>query len=109
MNDPTISSKVAYVKSQGQTRRHHCHWLGCEANVPPAMWGCTRHWYALPKHLRALIWRTYRPGQEMNLTPSRAYLDAAELVQKWIRENAAPVKVKKSDAVPGQQSLFGDA
>lgn len=85
MND--IGAKVAYVKSAKQTRSHHCHWPGCDKQVPPAMWGCREHWYRLPKALRDRIWATYRPGQEKTLTPSDAYLAVARAVQEWIREN----------------------
>jgi hypothetical protein len=82
-----ISRKVSYVKSQSQDRPHHCHWPNCRAQVPPAMWGCRRHWYRLPKYLRDRIWATYQPGQEKTLTPSRDYLAVAEEVQQWIQEN----------------------
>lgn len=82
-----IRDKVAYVKSQRQTRKHPCHWPGCTKQVPPAMWGCKHHWFALPKHLRDRIWATYRPGQEVNLTPSAEYLAAARDVQAWIAQN----------------------
>lgn len=51
------------------------------------MWGCRTHWFALPKHLRDAVWRTYEPGQEVTLTPSDAYLDVADVVQKWIAEH----------------------
>ena len=78
--------KVAYVKSQKQTRRHHCHWPGCEKQVPPAMWGCSQHWFKLPKALRDKIWRSYKPGQEVSLTPSPEYLEAAKEVQAWIAQ-----------------------
>lgn len=78
------TSKAEYVKSQGQTRRHHCHWPDCNAQVPPAMWGCKKHWFMLPKTLRDKIWATYQPGQEVTLTPSAAYLEAAQEVQDWI-------------------------
>jgi len=40
-----MSTKADYVRSQGQTRNHHCHWPGCDKQVPPAMWGCKGHWY----------------------------------------------------------------
>jgi hypothetical protein len=36
--------------------------------------------------LRDKIWATYRPGQEIDATPSAAYLAAAAEVQAWIRE-----------------------
>jgi hypothetical protein len=84
----STADKVAYVKSQGQTRKHHCHWPGCEKQVPPAMWGCSTHWFKLPAGLRSKVWATYRPGQEVNCTPSAAYLAVADAVQQWIKENA---------------------
>lgn len=80
------AEKAAYVKRQRQTRAHTCHWPGCEKYVPPAMWGCKQHWFALPKHLRDKIWATYRPGQENDLAPSAAYIDAAFEAQTWINE-----------------------
>ncbi|RZI62360.1 MAG: hypothetical protein EOP37_03390 [Rubrivivax sp.] len=84
---PTLQDKVAYVRQQGQTRKHHCHWPGCTKQVPPAVWGCTPHWYALPADLRAQIWATFRPGQEVNGTPSVGYVETARRVQDWIRAN----------------------
>ena len=80
-----IGEKVKYVKSQGQTRTHHCHWPGCDKQVPPALWGCREHWYSLPHYLRIKIWASYRIGQEVNLTPSKEYIAAALEVQEWIR------------------------
>lgn len=80
--------KKAYVKSQKQTRPHHCHWPGCPKQVPPAMWGCYYHWMKLPKNLRDKIWAAYQPGQEKTFHVSREYLEAAQEVQDWIRENA---------------------
>lgn len=79
--------KAEYVKRQGQTRDHHCHWPGCEKQVPPAMWGCKQHWFKLPAYYRNLIWSYYSPGQEVTGTPSAEYMAVADEVQKWIREN----------------------
>jgi len=79
-------SKQDYVKRQTQTRRHACHWPGCDKQVPPAMWGCKPHWFRLPKTLRDRIWRTYRPGQERDMSPSSDYLAAANDVQRWCRK-----------------------
>lgn len=87
--DLPIERKRRYVRSQGQTRNHHCHWPGCEKQVPPAMWGCKPHWFKLPKALRDRIWRTYAPGQEVDMTPSAEYLQVADDVQRWIRESGA--------------------
>lgn len=66
---------------------HTCHWPGCNKEVPPALWGCKQHWFKLPKSLRNQIWLTYRPGQEITKAPSKEYIEAANAVQKWIRDN----------------------
>jgi hypothetical protein len=98
---PSITDKVAYVKSQGQTRAHHCHWPGCDRQVPPAMWGCKIHWYRLPAEIRRDIWNAYRPGQERTQTPSRAYVEAAQRAQEWIAAYGANV-------APSQESRLID-
>lgn len=82
--------KARYVLAQQQDRQHHCHWPGCQKQVPPARWGCREHWYALPKDLRDRIWRTYRPGQERDQRPSRDYLEVAREVQDWIARQWPP-------------------
>lgn len=81
-----MNEKADYVRSQRQNRNHTCHWPGCNRQVPPAMWGCKPHWFALPRTLRARIWATYEIGQEVSMTPSDDYLDAALAVQRWIDE-----------------------
>jgi hypothetical protein len=82
-----MTTKADYVRNQGQTRKHHCHWPGCAKQVPPAMWGCSGHWFKLPAGLRASVWATYKPGQEVNGTPSAAYIEVAKAVQAWIAEH----------------------
>lgn len=77
-------TKADYVRSQGRTRDHHCHWPGCDKQVPPAMWGCRAHWMKLPVALRNKVWATYRPGQEITMMPSDEYLEVAREVQAWI-------------------------
>ena len=52
--------------------------------VPPALWGCREHWYALPQYLRNKIWICYKPGQEDTRSPSRKYVEVAREVQAWI-------------------------
>lgn len=84
---PPRAAKVRHVRGQGQTREHHCHWPGCDKQVPPAMWGCKAHWFRLPKALRDRVWNAYRPGQEATMTPSAEYLQVADDVQRWIREH----------------------
>jgi len=66
--------------------KHYCHWPGCPTEVPPKLWGCKTHWFKLPKYLRARIWATYRPGQEIDKNPSPEYLTVAKDVQRWIQE-----------------------
>lgn len=97
-----MTAKADYVRSQGQTRSHHCHWPGCDKQVPPAMWGCKAHWFTLPKSLRDDIWRAYRPGQEVTMTPSRDYLEVSNRVQQWIRVQGQP------DVAPSQVSRLID-
>ena len=84
----SVKVKSDYVKSQTQTRPHTCHWPDCNKQVPPAMWGCKTHWFKLPLDLRNRVWATYKPGQEITMTPSAAYLAVADQVEKWIKENA---------------------
>lgn len=50
------------------------------------MWGCKKHWFKLSAVLRAKIWRTYHPGQEISKTPSPEYIAVAREVQEWIAE-----------------------
>lgn len=83
---PVSNPKVEYVKRQSQTRKHTCHWPGCETQVPPAFWGCRVHWKLIPKNLKNRIWDTYRIGQEVDMSPSKEYLDVADEVQSWIEE-----------------------
>jgi hypothetical protein len=56
---------------------HTCHATGCEAPVPPEMWGCRKHWYQVPHPIRIRIVRAYRAGQCEDWQPSREYLVAA--------------------------------
>lgn len=91
-----MNDKAGYVVRQGQTRTHTCHWPGCPKQVPPAMWGCSGHWFKLPKSLRDAIWREYRPGQEKDGTPSDRYLAVAALVQEWI---AGRIRVNKDGSI----------
>lgn len=83
-----MENKKEYVRRQGQTRYHTCHWIGCEAQCPPSQWGCRAHWFKLPKRLRDKIWGAYVPSQERRLDPSQAYITVAHEVQDWIKANA---------------------
>ena len=71
---------------------HTCHATGCATPVTPAMWGCRRHWFMVPKPLRDAIWRHYRAGQESDWQPSVAYLNAAKAAVEAVakREGLTP-------------------
>lgn len=84
-SEESISEKVAYVKSQGQTRNHECHWPGCNEQVPPALWGCRKHWYSLPAYLRTKVWAAYKIGQEVKMNPSEHYIKVMHEVEEWIK------------------------
>jgi len=58
---------------------HTCHAPGCNRLVPPNMWGCKPHWFALPQKIRDAIWREYRPGQEIDKDPSSRYMAVQRL------------------------------
>lgn len=64
---------------------HTCHWTGCSTAVPPKLWGCAKHWFALPVAIRKSISTAYRPGQEITKNPSAEYLAAAQKAQDYIK------------------------
>lgn len=45
-----------------RSRTHECPWPGCKEQVGHSVWGCNRHWYGLPQHLRMAITAGYRKG-----------------------------------------------
>lgn len=88
-----MNAKVEHVRAalrKGDTHGHGCHWPGCTKAVPPAAWGCKKHWMRLPYYLRTKIWDAYRPTQEISKTPSREYVSVAHEVQAWIEKNTSP-------------------
>ena len=82
---------------------HTCHWPSCSAPVPPARWGCSRHWFTLPKPLRDRVWAAYRPGQEITKTPSREYLEVVHEVHAW----AQAYEATRSEAPTGAGRQLG--
>ena len=54
---------------------HICHATGCGKPVPPKLLFCLKHWRLTPKKIQLLVWRHYRPGQEIDKRPTLAYLD----------------------------------
>lgn len=71
---------------------HYCHWPKCKIEVLPKMWGCRTHWFILPKYLRDRIWATYVPGQEIDKTPSREYMNVIRDIREYIAEKYPNVK-----------------
>lgn len=63
---------------------HTCHAISCTVRVPPRMFMCRKHWFALPRAYQNDIWATYRPGQEVTKTPSAEYLAAAGAAIRYI-------------------------
>lgn len=57
---------------------HKCHATACPVPIPPEMFMCPRHWFALPKPMRDAIWKTYRVGQCDDMNPSEAYCQSAK-------------------------------
>lgn len=57
---------------------HRCHAERCEAEVPPKLLMCRRHWFMVPKRLRDAVWATYREGQEISKDPSPEYMEAQQ-------------------------------
>jgi hypothetical protein len=45
---------------------------------------CPAHWRALPARLKVAILRAYRPGQEVDKTPSAEYLVAQRKACMWV-------------------------
>lgn len=58
---------------------HTCHAHGCDRRVPPSMFACRPHWFALPRPVRDAVWREYRPGQEDDKRPSPRYMAVQRL------------------------------
>lgn len=58
---------------------HICHAPDCKRPVPPKMFACKEHWFALPPDLRDAIWHEYRYGQERDKRPSLRYLAVQRL------------------------------
>ncbi len=63
---------------------HTCHAPGCKRLIPPRMFACTGHWYALPSRIRNAIWNEYREGQEIDKKPSVRYLAVQQLACAYL-------------------------
>lgn len=64
--------------------RHSCRWPGCENVVGARLWGCRKHWLAIPARLRADLWLEFRPGQEVDGSVTPGYARAARAIDEWV-------------------------
>lgn len=76
---------------------HHCHATACKTAVPPEMLMCRKHWYMVPKAVRARVLATYRPGQCDDWRPSAEYCEAAKV---------AVVAVAQRDGIESDIKLY---
>lgn len=70
----------------GTAVRHVCHAPGCRTGIPPRYLMCRRHWAMVPPGVQAMVWDTYRPGQEVDKRPSRPWKRAAWLAKAAVCE-----------------------
>lgn len=71
---------------------HHCHARGCMVPTQPEMLMCRRHWFMVPRPLRARVWATYRPGQCDDKAPSEAWHAAAVAAIAAVAEKEGKAK-----------------
>lgn len=65
---------------------HYCHAKGCRTEVPPKLLMCARHWRMVPRSLQQAVWRTYRPGQEVDKRITDRYVEAATAAINHVAE-----------------------
>jgi hypothetical protein len=64
--------------SAARVAAHLCHANGCTVKTKPEMLMCFRHWKMVPVRLQRAVWRTYRPGQCEDMSPSADWHLAAD-------------------------------
>jgi hypothetical protein len=67
----------------------HCPVPGCGEQIDPSRLMCRRHWYLVPKHVRDLVWSTWRSGQGAR---SREHQDAVSTAIAVCQERPYPVR-----------------
>ena len=63
---------------------HECRWPTCLERVELWRWGCSKHWFRLPEHVRKAITNTWAKGKGKY---SSEYARACEAAQEWIVAN----------------------
>lgn len=74
--DDVKRAYVAREEADGSDGTHLCHAPNCTTPIPPGFAMCRPHWRMVPPAIRRRIWRHFRPGQERDKKPSRAYVAA---------------------------------
>jgi hypothetical protein len=78
---------------------HLCHAVDCSERISPKLLMCPRHWYMVPPALRKRVWQTYRPGQEFDKCPSKAYLEVAKQAINFVAEKEGKPPLKDTAEV----------
>ena len=73
---------------------HVCHAWNCAKVVAPEFLFCPPHWRMTPRVTQRLVWALYRPGQEIDKRPTRAYLiiQAYAVTEVAIKDGLDPEK-----------------
>jgi hypothetical protein len=79
---------------------HTCHARACKVPVPPKLLMCPKHWKLVPRLEQAQVWAHYRPGQEIDKTPTKKYLDAADAAIRAVAQKEGSLNR------PKQEELF---
>jgi len=56
---------------------HRCPGPDCTQDVPYDMLACSRHWYQVPKAIRAAVWRAWDRGKGAGSNAHTAAIHAA--------------------------------
>jgi hypothetical protein len=111
----TLQAKRDYVRAAPkEAGEHTCHALECEKHIAPKFFMCPSHWSKVPRSLQAAVWRHYRPGQEIDKSPTDDYLDVIyqamiavataerKVIPEWLQIRANRKRKKVSQGVmPG--------
>lgn len=63
---------------------HPCRWPECGERVEIWRWGCSKHWFALPRDIRSAITTTWARGKGRG---TQKHADALKGAQEWIKSN----------------------
>ena len=75
---------------------HCCHAYACPVVVPAKMLMCLKHWRMVPQSTQRLVWKHYRPGQEVDKRPSKEYLEVTALAIRQVREKEQKIAAMRT-------------